>query len=108
DEQQRQDNDVSSREHPALPRRERQIFQQLRDVESGVADHGRDDAAPREVEESPDQSEDARGNHRVVTLLDVSEAEEYAAVDDDANRFAAEVLTKPVHDEPPLHFLADA
>ena len=57
---------------------QRDVLHELRQVESGVAHHRRDDAAADEVDEAPDRAEHAGGDRRVVALVDVPEAEHRA------------------------------
>src|SRR5689334_13357257 len=51
---------------------------EVRQVEPGMADHGRDDTAADEVDDAPDRAECTDGNHGVPALLPVTQTEEHA------------------------------
>ena len=52
-----------------------QELEQLGQVEAGMADHGRDDAAANEIDGAPQRAQDADRQRRVPALIDMAEAE---------------------------------
>src|SRR3954451_10247918 len=63
-------------------------LEELREVEPGVADHRRDDAATSQIDRTPDGAKRCDRNHRVPTLVVVPESKD-CAVGHDADRTAA-------------------
>ncbi len=86
---------------------QRHVLDDLREVETGMADHRRDDAAAAEVDEAPDRAEGGGGDRGVVALLVMAEAEK-RAVDDDSDQTAAEILPEAMDDEAALDLFANA
>src|SRR3954467_13947607 len=92
---------------PGLLRRKRQVFQELCEVEGGVADERCDDASPRDVQQSPHEPEQSDGDGGVVALIDVPGPEE-DAVHGDAPQRSTEVVIESVGNKTALHFFPHA
>ena len=109
---QRQRDDEGGGQHRELPPHA-QLAQaepeadHLDQVERGVADHRRDDAAARQVDDAPEHAEQRRDDHHAPALDVVAEAEQEAEAEHPDQR-AAEALLEAVQDERALDLLAHA
>src|SRR5215475_8540963 len=84
-----------------------EVLENFDQVEAGVADGGRDARAPAQVDDAPEDSEDAGRDGDVVALQQMSEAECHARHDEPDYR-TAQPDVETMQDERPLDFFAHA